>query len=326
MKRVDRRTFLAAAGGTLAASAAGAQTAAPARIGLLATGNVTYMTTALFKGLSASGFVEGRNLTVVARNASGEIDKLPAMARELVEQKVDVIVAQGGPLPTRAAKGASDTIPIVFAYGGDPVADGLVASFNRPGGNVTGATFMGVAYTSKRLEILKQLVPKARTVALMLNPKSTLAEVQVRDARAAVPSLGLELQVISATDKAQIDEAFAGLTARKAQALLVGVDPSYGLVFRDHIVAEAARAGIPAMYDGRDYPDAGGLISYGSSQSDTWRQAGLYVGRILKGDKPADLPVMQPIKFEMVINLRAARAMGLEIPPNLLATADDTIE
>ncbi|HZP98318.1 MAG TPA: ABC transporter substrate-binding protein [Reyranella sp.] len=292
----------------------------------MSTGAVEALTNAFFKGLAAAGFQEGRNLVVVSRSAQGQFDRLPELAQELVNRRVEVIFASGGPVPARAAKGATTTIPIVFAYGGDPVGDGLVPSFNRPGGNVTGASFMGASFTSKRLQVLKQLLPKATDVTLMLNPKTTIAEGQIRDANAAAPVLGQKIQIIKAEGADAIDAAFAEMDRRKVQALLVGVDPTYGLVFRDRIVGLAAKYRIPAFYDSRDYVEAGGLISYGSVLTDTWRQAGLYVGRILKGEKPADLPVVQPTRFETVINLKTARALGLEVPPSLLSLADDTIE
>lgn len=321
-----RRPFLAGIGGTIAAAGiARAQGNGPT-IGLLMTGGVDSLTQAFFKGLASMGFAEGRNLTVVRRSAMGQFDKLPALAQELVSQKVDAIVAMGGPGPTRAAKAATTTIPIVFAYGGDPIGDGLVASFNRPGGNVTGASFMGASFTSKRLQVLKQLLPQTVDVALMLNPKANLAEGQIRDASKAAPLLGQKVQVINADGREEIDAAFAEMERQKVPALLVGVDPSYGLVFRDRIVGLAARYKLPALYDSRDYVEKGGLICYGSVLTDTWRQAGLYVGRILKGEKPQDLPVMQPTRFETVINLKTARTLGLDVPPDLLALADDTIE
>jgi putative ABC transport system substrate-binding protein len=320
-----RRNLIAAIAGIGAGRVAQAQTATPT-IGLLSTGSVDVLTQAFFKGLSAMGFDEGRSLTVVRRSAGGQFETLPALARDLVDQKVAVIFASGGPVPTRAAKDATTTIPIVFAYGGDAVADGLVASFNRPGGNVTGATFMGAAFTSKRLQVLKQLLPHASEVALMLNPKSTIADGQVRDANDAGPLLGQKITLFKADGAAEIEAAFAEMDRRKMQALLVGVDPSYGLVFRDKILDLAARYRVPALYDARDYVEKGGLISYGSLLTDTWRQAGLYIGRILKGEKPQDLPVVQPARFETVINLRTARTLGLDIPASLLAIADDTIE
>jgi putative ABC transport system substrate-binding protein len=321
-----RRRFIAGIGGAIATTGIVRAQGNGPTIGLLMTGGVDSLTQAFFKGLGAMGFEEGRNLTVVKRSAAGEFDKLPALAQDLVTQKVDAIVAMGGPVPTRAAKAATTTIPIVFAYGGDPVGDGLVASFSRPGGNVTGASFMGASFTSKRLQVLKQLLPEAVDVALMLNPKATLAEGQIRDARNAAPVLGQKIHVMDASGAEEIDAAFAEMERQKMRALLMGVDPSYGLVFRDRIIGLAARYKLPTLYDSRDYVEKGGLISYGSVLTDTWRQAGLYVGRILRGEKPQDLPVVQPTRFETVINLKTARTLGLEIPARLLALADDTIE
>ncbi len=323
---MKRRTFVAGIGGTWVAAARARAQAPRPTIGMLTTGGVQARTEAFFKGLGAMGFDESRNLGVVRRSAEGQFDKLPAMARELVDQKVDVIAAIGGPGPTRAAKAATTTIPIVFAYGGDPVGDGLVPSFSRPGGNVTGASFMGASLTSKRLELLKQLLPKTVDVALILNPKATLAEGQIRDARAAAPVLGQSIHIFDADGVSEIKAAFAEMDRQKMQALLVGVDPSYGLVFRDEIVGLAASYRIPTLYDSRDYVEQGGLICYGSVLTDTWHQAGLYVGRILKGEKPQDLPVMGPIRFETVINLKTAKALGLEVPASVLALADETIE
>jgi putative ABC transport system substrate-binding protein len=321
-----RRPFIAGLGGAIAvAGGVRAEVNGPT-VGLLMTGGVDSLTQAFFKGLASMGFEEGRNLTVVRRSAAGQFDKLPALAQELASQKVDAIVAMGGPVPTRAAKSATTTIPIVFAYGGDPVGDGLVASFSRPGGNVTGASFMGASFTSKRLQVLKQLLPQAVDVALMLNPKATLAEGQVRDALKAAPVLGQKIQVMNANGAEEIDAAFAEMNRQKVAALLVGVDPSYGLVFRDRIIGLAAKYKLPALYDSRDYVEHGALISYGSVLTDTWRQAGLYVGRILKGEKPQDLPVVQPTRFETVVNLGTAKTLGLPVPPDLLALADDTIE
>jgi putative ABC transport system substrate-binding protein len=323
---VRRRPLIAGIAAAIAdARIARAQASGPT-IGMLSTGGVDSLTLAFFKGLTAMGFEEGRNLTVVRRSAAGQFDKLPALAQELVGQKVDAIAAIGGPGPTRAAKAATTTIPIVFAYGGDPVNDGLVASFNRPGGNVTGASFMGASFTSKRLQVLKQLIPQAADVVLMLNPKAALAESQIRDARDAAPILGQAVEVINADGAEEIDAAFAEMNRQKTPALLVGVDPSYGLVFRDRIIGLAAKYKLPALYDSRDYVEKGGLISYGSVLTETWRQAGLYVGRILKGEKPQDLPVVQPTRFETLINLKTAKALGLEVPAGLLALADDTID
>ena len=293
---------------------------------MLATGSVGFLDKAFFEGLADTGFVEGRNLTVVRRSAEGQFDRLPALARDLVKDKVAVIFASGGPLPVRAARSASTTIPIVFAYGSDPVADGLVESFSRPGGNVTGATFLGVSFAAKRLQILKQLRPQVTEVGLMVNPKATIAESQIRDAREAATVLGQTLHVFEADGGEEIDAAFAAMDREKIGVLLMGTDPSYGLVFRDRIVALAARYGIPTLYDSRDFVEHGGLVSYGSILTDTWRQAGVYVGRILKGEKPQDLPVVQPTRFETVINLKTAKALGLDVPASVLALADDTID
>jgi putative ABC transport system substrate-binding protein len=321
-----RRPFIAGLGGAMATSAIARAQASGPTIGVLVTGAVEVLTQAFFKGLADAGFVEGRNLTVVRRSAEGQFDKLPALAQELVNDKVAAIFASGGPVPARVAKSITTTIPIVFAYGGDPVADGLVASFNRPGGNVTGASFLGASFAAKRLQVLKQLLPKARDVGLILNPKATIAEGQIRDAQAAAPVLGQTLHVFKAASGNEIDAAFADMARQKIDALLLGTDPTYGLVFRDHIVELAAKYRLPTVYDSRDFVEHGGLITYGSVLTDTWRQAGLYVGRILKGEKPQDLPVVQPTRFETVINLRTAKTLGLEVPPDLLALADDTIE
>jgi putative tryptophan/tyrosine transport system substrate-binding protein len=278
------------------------------------------------KGLDEAGYVEGRNLTVLYRSADGQFDRLPALAADLVSRQVSVIFAAGSPVPARAAKAATTTIPIVFAYGGDPVADGLVASFNRPGGNVTGATFLGSALTGKRMELLHEIVPRAVDVALLVNPNGTLAEGQIENAQAATRALGLRLHVINGGDEGEIDDAFATMSRLKVGALLISTDPMLGFARRDQLVALASRYRIPTMYDSRPAAAGGGLISYGTTLSDTWRDAGLYVGRILKGEKPSALPIIQSSKFEMIINLGTAKTLGLDIPSRLLATADDVIE
>ena len=323
---MKRRAFVGLAGSALA-TPSGLHAQANRTVGLLSTGSsIDYLTTAFFKGLSSAGFEEGRNITIVRRSAQGKADRLPELAAELVGQDVSVIFASGGPGPTRAAKAATRSIPVVFAYGGDPVADGLVSSIGRPDGNVTGATFLGATFTAKRLELLKQLVPAAPDVAMLVNLKSTLTEIQLRDARAAAQALGQTLNVFDAEGGSEIDAAFAEMARRKVSALLIGTDPGYGLVFRDRIISLAAQYGLPAMYDSRDFVAAGGLASYGSVLTDTWRQAGIYVGRVLKGEKPADLPVIQPTRFETVINVKTARILGLQIPTGVLALADDTID
>ncbi|MGP8120328.1 MAG: ABC transporter substrate-binding protein [Xanthobacteraceae bacterium] len=322
-----RRQFVGLVGSAVAwPVVARAQQPMPA-IGLLTTTNLEdWVTRAIRKGLDETGYVEGRNLTIIPRSAGGQLDRLPTLAADLVSNRVSAILATGGPVPARAAKAVTTQIPIIFAYGGDPVADGLVASFNRPEGNVTGATFLGTALSGKRLELLREIAPQIMDVALLANPKSTLAESQIKDATAAAQRLGHRLHVINASSESEIDEAFVTMGRLKIDALLVSVDPLYGFVLGKKIVVLASHYNILAMYDGRSYVDSGGLMSYGPILSETWRQAGVYVGRILKGERPSDLPIIQPTKFEMVINLKAAKALGLEIPPKLLFTADEVIE
>jgi putative ABC transport system substrate-binding protein len=277
-------------------------------------------------GLEQGGFVEGRNLTVIYRSAEGQFDRLPALAEALAKSQVSVIFATGSPVPARAAKAATTTIPIVFAYGGDPVRDGLVASFNRPGGNVTGATFIGTALTSKRMGLLREILPQVSNIALLVNPKGTLAEAQIDEAKVAAQSLGLVLHVVNATNENEFDEAFATMSRLKVGAFLASTDPLFGFNGRGLYITMALRYGIPAICVGRPDAVAGGLFSYGANLPDTWRQAGIYVGRILKGEKPSELPVVQPTKFELVINLKTAKQLGIEIPPTLLSRADEVIE
>jgi putative ABC transport system substrate-binding protein len=277
------------------------------------------------KGLSEGGYVEGRNLAIIYRSANGQFDRLSTLAADLVGSQVSVILAIGGPVPARAAKAATSTIPVVFAYGGDPVGDNLVASFNRPGGNVTGITFIGTTLAAKKLDLLREIAPGVTDVGLLVNPKGTLAEIQIKDAGDATHILGQRLHVVNVGSESEIDAAFATISQMKVGALLVGTDPIFGL-HRDQLVALTARYKIPAIYGLRDYPAVGGLMSYGGSRADTWQQAGAYVGRILKGEKPADLPVVQPTKFELVINLKTAKALGLAVPSGLLVAADEVIE
>ena len=323
-----RREFLTLLGGAVVAwpLAARAQQATQV-VGLLTAINLPdWATNAIRAGLGETGYAEGRNLTIIARSAEGHFDRLPALAADLVNRNVAVILATSSPVPARAAKAATSTIPIVFAYGGDPVADGLVDSLNRPGGNVTGATFIGVALIAKRMEMLHQLVPEVRDVALLVNPRGTLAEQQIAEARAAAQNLGQNLHVINTTSEAELDAAFVNMIQLKLGAFVVSTDPFFGFFARDRLATLSRRYKIPGMYNGSDEIVSGGLISYGPTKADTWRQAAIYVGRILKGEKPPDLPVMQPAKFEMVINLKTARELGLTIPPTLLGLADEVIE
>jgi len=254
-----------------------------------------------------------------------QLDRLPALANDLVDRQVSVILAIGGPLPARTAKAITTTIPIVFAYGGDPVSDDLVASFNPPGGNVTGITFVGNALAAKRLELLLEIVPRMTDVGLLVNLKGTLAEIPVKDVGEATHRLGLRLHVRNVSSEREFDAAFAAFREMKVAALVVGTDPVFG-TNRDQLVGLAASYKIPVIYGLRDYPAAGGLMSYGGSRADTWERAGGYVARILRGEKPAELPVMQPTKFELVINLKTAKALGITVPPTLLARADEVIE
>jgi putative ABC transport system substrate-binding protein len=243
-----------------------------------------------------------------------------------VKSQVSVIFATGSPVPARAAKMATSTIPIVFAYGGDPVSDGLVASLNRPGGNVTGATFIGTALTSKKMGLLREILPQVSDVALLVNPKGTLAEVQINEAKAAANVLGLNLSIVTAISESEFDEAVATMSRLKVGAFLTSTDPLFGFNGRFLHVKKGLLQGIPAIGIGREDVAAGALFSYGPNLSDTWRQAGVYVGRILKGEKPSDLPIVRPAKFELVINLKTAGQLGINISPILLARADEVIE
>jgi putative ABC transport system substrate-binding protein len=303
-----------------------AQKAMPV-IGFLGSGSPgpsTPFVAAFRKGLDESGHVEGQNVAIEYRYAEGREDRPSALAADLVGRKVDVIVAAGGPA-SRAAKAASQTIPIVFTLGGDPVASGLVASLSRPGGNLTGVTWLAVELMSKRLELISELVPQAKAIALLVNPNSGQTERVLRDVQGGPHPGGVQLPLLKAGSESEIDAAFAALAQSAAGGLVVQPEPFLNSR-RDQIVALAARYGVPAIYALREYATAGGLISYGPSLAAVYRQAGVYTGRILKGAKPAELPVIQPTKFELVINLKTARALSLTIPPSILARADEVIE
>ena len=323
-----RREFITLVGAAAAAWPVGAraQQRTMSVIGMLTATNLIFdQFKAVEKGLNESGYFEGRNLAIVYRSADGQLDRLPTLATELVDSNVSVILAIGSPVPARVAKAATHTIPIVFAYGGDPIVDGLVDSLNRPGGNVTGVTFIATTLTTKKLELLRAIVPEATDIGLLVNPAGTLAKDQIRDMSEAVQKIGERLRVENVTGPGDIDAAFAGLSQSKVGALVIGTDPIFAVV-RPQLVTLTARYKIPAIHNGREYCEAGGLMSYGASVIEHWRQAGLYVTRILKGEKPTNLPVMLPTKFELVINLKTAKVLGLTIPPSLLATADEVIE
>jgi putative ABC transport system substrate-binding protein len=280
---------------------------------------------AFHQGLAETGYVDGRNVMVEYRWAEGRYDRLPAIARELLERRVAVLAAVGGGVSGLAAKAATRTTPIVFASGGDAVAIGLVATLNRPGGNITGVNLVFGALGAKRLELLRAVVPKARSVAALVNPAYPSAAAEVEDVQAAARALGLKVLILEATEESAIAPAFESLAVEGVEGLLVLDDPFLqGL--RIQIVALAARHAVPTVYYVRDFVQSGGLMSYGGSITEGYRLVGVYVGRILQGSKPADLPVIQPTKFELVINLKTAKALGLEVSPSLLARADEVIE
>jgi putative ABC transport system substrate-binding protein len=280
---------------------------------------------AFLEGLAETGYVEGQNAAIEYRWAEGRYDRLPALAAELVKRRVDVIVTQGGIPATRAAKSATSTIPIVFAVGTDPVGDGLVASLARPGGNLTGVTFMMTELMPKRLELLSELVPEAGMIALLVNPNNEDAERTMRDVQEAARVKGVQLLILKAGTESEIDAAFAYFVQLHASALLVGHDPFF-FSRREQLVALASRNAVPAIYENRGYVVAGGLISYGTSLAAADRLVGIYVGKILKGAKPADLPVQQPTHFDLVVNLKTAEVLGLTVPPSILARATEVIE
>jgi putative ABC transport system substrate-binding protein len=283
------------------------------------------MVAAFREGLSKSGYNEGQNLRIEYRWAEGHFDRLGPMANDLARRHVAVIGALSGTPAALAAKAATTTIPIVFGNGGDPIASGLVASLNRPIGNITGATFYTVELAGKRLGILRELVQTPAAMGFLTNLNNPAEKLETDGAEAAARALGIRLQVLNAVNEHDIDVAFTTLRDKRINALSVGSDPVFlGLTHK--LVELAARYGIPAIYNVREFPEAGGLMSYGSKQNDTYTQAGIYVAKILQGAKPAELPVMQPIKFEFVINLKTARALGLTVPPTLLARADNVIE
>ena len=276
-------------------------------------------------GLKETGHVEGQNVAVDYRWAEGRYDRLPGLARELVERKVALIVATGGPPPIRAAMAATSVIPIVFTSGADPVKQGFVASLGRPGGNATGVALFTGDLDAKRIELLRELAPKATTVVLLLNPNSPTAPSYAKSALATLQSLGVPGQIAQVRDAREMDATFATLVRHRPAALVVLADPLFA-TWRAQLVALAARHAMPAIYPWREDVQAGGLLSYGANIADMYRQAGVYAGRILKGARPADLPVLQPTRIELVINLKTAKALGLVIPQSLLLRADEVIQ
>jgi putative tryptophan/tyrosine transport system substrate-binding protein len=276
-------------------------------------------------GLEEAGHAEGKNVTIEYRWAEGRYDRLPALALELVRIPVDIIGSFGGPVAARAAQKATTTIPIVFTTAEDPVESGLVASINRPGGNLTGVNFFSASLGGKRLEFLRLLLPNVTEVAVLVNLASGSARTQASELEEAGGALGLKIMVLNASIDEEIDAAFRSIIERRIGALVVSADPYFG-ARAERIVTLSAFNRVPSIYQFRDFVAAGGLMSYGASITDTYRQAGSYVARILKGERPAELPVLQPVKFEFVINLRIAKALGLDVPDKLLALTDEVIE
>jgi putative ABC transport system substrate-binding protein len=326
---MTRRAFIALLGGAAAwPIAARAQQPAMPVIGFFSpssAGTSAYMVDGLRRGLAETGYVEGRNVTIEYRWAEGHYDRLPELAAELVRRRVDVIFASGSSAPGLAAKAATSTIPIVFQTGGDPVADGLVSSMNRPATNVTGVSRMTVLLDSKRVELLHEAVPKVNTFALLVNRDSPRTDFVIEQVQKAARSLGLGAAIVKVGAEPELDEAFVAIARERAGALLVNSDPAMDR-WRQKTLALTMQHALPTMFSNREYIVQGGLMSYDSSIVDSFRQAGSYVGRILKGEKPADLPVLEPTKFDFVLNLKTAKALGLEIPLKMHAFADEVIE
>jgi putative tryptophan/tyrosine transport system substrate-binding protein len=327
---VRRREFISLLGGAAAAWPLSARAQQPAMpvIGFLSSRSAddsARVVAAFRQGLAEMGYAEGRNAEIEFRWAQGQFDRLPALAAELVRRPVAVLATVGGSQTTHAASAATATIPIIFGIGEDPVKEGLVPNLNRPGENMTGVTFSTSLLVAKRLGLLRDLVPTAEVIALLVNQNSSQGQGQEKDIEEAARTVGQRLVILNGGTDEEIDASFANLAQQKVGALLVGSDPFFD-PRRERLIALSARYAVPAIYQFREFVLAGGLMSYGASITDMYRQVGVYVGRVLKGDKPADLPVVQPIKFEFVINLKTAKALGLNIPPGVLAIADEVIE
>jgi putative tryptophan/tyrosine transport system substrate-binding protein len=326
---IRRRDFITLLGGAAAwpLAARGQQSAVPV-IGFMSTlspENISSPLAGFHQGLKEAGYIENQNVAIEYRWARGHYDRMPQLAADLVGKRVAVIVASGGDPSPQIAKAATQTIPIVFGMFGDPVREGLVASLNRPGGNATGVTIFGPAAVTKRLQLLHDLVPQAAVSAFLMNPNNPNGNIELRASQTAASSLGKQIVVLNASSEGELDAAFASMVQQRIGALLGASDP-FLFNRRDQIVALAARHRIPAIYYLRDFARAGGLMAYGNSLTDMYRLVGVYVGRILKGEKPADLPVVQSTKFEFVINLQTARSLGIEVPNSMQLLADEVIE
>ena len=326
---IGRRDFITALGAATGWPLAGhAQQPGMQVIGFLNFGSPeenAHLVAAFRKGLGETGYVEGQNVTIEFRWAQNQRDRLPELAADLAHRQVAVIVATGGEPTPQVAKAATQAIPVVFSANGDPVREGLVASLNRPGGNATGITIFGGAAVAKRLQLMHELIPKAATIAYLMNPNSPNGEFEMRAAQTAAQLLGQQMPVLNASKEREIDTAFAAIVQQRAGSLLVASDALF-FSQRNQLVSLAARHGIPAIYYLREFALAGGLVTYGSNLSDAYRLVGLYVARILRGEKPAYLPVVQSTKFEFVINLKTAKALGVDVPISMQLLADEVIE
>jgi putative ABC transport system substrate-binding protein len=327
---MKRREFITLVGGAAAVWPLGARAQQPkipviGFLSSLAASDATRVMTAFRQGLNSAGYVEDSNVTIEYRWAAGQYEQLPALAADLVGRKVAVIAAISGTPAVQAAKAATTTIPVVFAVGSDPVASGLVTSLNRPGGNVTGVTFFTSPLATKRLELLRELMPSLRTVAVLRNPSNAPTVLEATNVQAAAQAFGWRSEILNASVEAHIDDVFSTIVRKRIDALFVSSDPLF-LIHRDKLVALAARHAVPVIYADREEVEAGGLISYGASRSNAYRQAGTYVGRILRGESAGSLPVVLPTKYELVINLKTAKELGLVVPNSMQLLADELIE
>lgn len=324
-----RREFIALlsgiAGWPLATQAQQAGMQVVGFLSSVAADYTTFRLPAFRQGLNETGYIEGQNVVIEYRSAEGQYDRLPSLAADLVEHKVAVIFAAGGSDPAKAAEAATSTIPIVFLSAADPVRAGIITSFSRPGGNITGISLLGSELEAKRLGLLIEIVPRAASIGVLVNPAYPDANLELRELQEAASALNRQLNIVRASTEPELNAAFTTIAQQGAGALLVTQDPFFG-GRRDQVVALAARYKLPTIYNQRDYTENGGLFSYGTDFADQYRQGGIYVGKILKGAKPADLPILQPIKFELVINLKTAKTLGLTIPPGILSIADEVIE